>query len=71
MPDLSWVNEENRLDALEKTVKEIARGVNTQAALLTTIVLAFDMVTKKYLELATKNREVANEGNIEGPQSKD
>lgn len=42
---------EQRLDALTQDVKELARGINTQGALLEAIVLAFDRVVGKYLEL--------------------
>lgn len=42
---------EQRLDLLAQDVKELARGVNTQAQLLEAIVLANDRVVQKYLEL--------------------
>lgn len=40
-----------RIDLLAQDVKELARGINTQARLLEGIVVAFDSVVKKYLEL--------------------
>ena len=42
---------EQRLDAITLDVQELARGINTQARLLESIVLAFDHVVKQYLEL--------------------
>ena len=42
---------EQRLDAITQDVQELARGINTQARLLESIVLAFDHVVKQYLEL--------------------
>jgi len=40
-----------RIDLLTQDVKELARGINTQGALLEAIVLSFDRVVAKYLEL--------------------
>lgn len=42
---------EEKIDMLAKDVREVARGVNTQAALLETIVVAFDHIVKRYIEL--------------------
>lgn len=42
---------EQRLDLLAQDVKELARGVNTQAKLLEAIVMANDRVVATYLEL--------------------
>lgn len=53
-----------RIDLLTQDVQELARGINTQARLLDSIVLAFDHVVKKYLELTTTPAEkgVATDG---------
>lgn len=40
-----------RIDLLVQDVRELARGVNTQGALLEAIVTAFDKVVARYLEL--------------------
>lgn len=45
---------EERLDRAEKDIKEIARGVNVQGALLEGIVNSFDAVIKTYLTLIGK-----------------
>lgn len=45
------LNVEERLDLLSKDVLELARGINTQGALLESIIVAFDHVVKKYLSL--------------------
>lgn len=45
---------EERLDRAEKDIQEIARGVNTQGALLEGIVNSFDAVIKTYLTLIGK-----------------
>lgn len=42
---------EQRVDLNAKDIVELARGVNTQAQLLESIVLAFDHVVKQYLAL--------------------
>lgn len=42
---------DQRLDLLTQDVRELARGINTQARLLESIIVAFDGVVKKYLEL--------------------
>jgi hypothetical protein len=46
-----------RLDLLTQDVQELARGINTQARLLESIILAFDHVVKKYLDLTRKPDE--------------
>lgn len=51
---------DQRLDLLTQDIRELARGVNTQARLLETIIYAFDHVVKKYLEL-TRIAEKSNE----------
>jgi len=43
-----------RIELLTQDVKELARGINTQGALLESIVVAFDSVVKKYLVLTRK-----------------
>jgi hypothetical protein len=53
-----------RIDLLTKDVQELARGINTQARLLESIVLAFDHVVKQYLSLTT----VAGKPNEEAPE---
>lgn len=40
-----------RLDLLTQDIRELARGINTQGALLESVVVAFDSVVKKYLAL--------------------
>lgn len=50
---------EQRLERLEKDVVELARGVNTQGALLESIVHAFDSVIKTYLTLINRPTGVA------------
>jgi len=50
-----------RIDLLTQDVKELARGINTQGALLESIVLAFDYVVKKYLDLTRKTDEPKEE----------
>jgi len=45
------LTENQRLDSLTKDIRELARGVNVQGALLESIVVAFDTVLKKYLDL--------------------
>ena len=45
---------EERLDRAEADIKEIARGVNVQGALLQGIVNSFDAVIKTYLMLIGK-----------------
>lgn len=45
---------EERLERTEKDIVELARGVNTQGALLEGIVTAFDSVIKTYLTLIGK-----------------
>lgn len=45
---------EDRIDQLEADLLEIARGVNTQASLLESMVKAFDDVIKRYLFLIGK-----------------
>lgn len=42
---------EQQVNILRKDVQELARGVNTQGALLEAIVKASDHVVQKYLEL--------------------
>lgn len=42
---------EERVGILERDLKEVARGVNTQASLLESIVLTFDAVVQRYLVL--------------------
>lgn len=42
---------EERLERAEKDIVELARGVNTQGALLESIVVALDSVVKRYLAL--------------------
>lgn len=42
---------EQRLEKAEKDIQEIARGVNTQAALLEGIISSYDSVIKTYLAL--------------------
>jgi hypothetical protein len=54
---------EQRVDALTKDVQELARGINTQARLLETIVVASDSIVKKYLELIN-----AGKSNEETPE---
>lgn len=51
--DVPLTNEQ-RLDLLATDVKELARGINTQGALLESMVIAFDSVVKKYLVLTRK-----------------
>ena len=46
-----------RIELLTQDVKELARGINTQGALLEVIVLSFDRVVAKYLELTRKPNE--------------
>lgn len=50
-----------RIDLLTQDVKELARGINTQGALLESIVIAFDSVVKKYLQLTRKPDEPKDE----------
>ena len=45
---------DQRLDALTADVRELARGINVQGALLESIVVAADSVLKKYLDLTRK-----------------
>lgn len=45
---------DQRFDLLTKDVQELARGINTQGALLETIVLALDTVVQKYLQLTRR-----------------
>lgn len=53
---------EKRVELLTQDVQEVARGINTQAKLLESIVLACDHIVKKYVELTTpKQAEVSNE----------
>lgn len=42
---------EDRLGIAERDIQELSRGINTQAALLETIIIAFDRVVQKYLSL--------------------
>ena len=51
---------EERLDLLGQDVQELARGVNTQARLLEEIVMSFDTVVKKYLDLIRVPAEEPN-----------
>jgi len=46
-----------RIELLTQDVKELARGINVQGALLESMVLAFDHVVKKYLDLTRKPDE--------------
>lgn len=48
---------DQRVELLTQDVQELARGINTQARLLESIVLSFDHVVKKYLELTRKSDE--------------
>lgn len=48
---------EERLALMNKDILEIARGVNTQGALLESIIVAFDHVVKKYLSLTRISNE--------------
>lgn len=42
---------EQQVDILRKDIQELARGINTHGVLLQSIVVAFDHVVKKYLDL--------------------
>ena len=42
---------EQRLDLLAQDVRELARGINTQGALLENMITAFDSIVRKYLTL--------------------
>lgn len=42
---------DQKIEILARDIKELGRGVNVQAQLLESIVVAFDTVVKKYLEL--------------------
>lgn len=42
---------EQRVEILERDIREVARGTNTQAALLEFIVVSFDRIVQKYLAL--------------------
>lgn len=42
---------EQRVEILERDIKEVARGVNVQGSLLQAIVHASDHIVKKYIEL--------------------
>lgn len=48
---------EQRVDLLTQDVQELARGVNAQARLLESIILAFDHVVKRYLDITRKPDE--------------
>lgn len=48
---------EQRVDLLTQNIQELARGTNTQARLLESIVYAFDHVVKQYLALTRKPDE--------------
>lgn len=48
---------EQRVEILERDLREIARGVNVQASLLESIVVSFDKVVQKYLHLIRTNGE--------------
>lgn len=52
---------EQRVDLMGQDIRELARGVNTQARLLESVILAFDHVVKKYLELTRKTDETKEE----------
>lgn len=52
---------EERVDFLTKDVQEMARGINTQARLLESIVISFDNVVKKYIELTGPTSETKEE----------
>lgn len=42
---------DQKIEILAKDIRELGRGVNVQAQLLESIVVAFDAVVKKYLQL--------------------
>lgn len=50
-----------RLDLLTRDIKELARGINTQGALLESIVVAFDSVVKRYLVLTRIPEKLSEE----------
>ena len=52
---------EQRIEKTEKDIQEVARGVNTQAALLEFIVVSFDRIVQKYLALIRQEPEQASE----------
>lgn len=57
---------EEQLKHVQDDIRELARGVNTQGALLEAIVLAFDQVVKKYLDLTRRPATVV-EPNVDKP----
>lgn len=57
---------EERVVLIESDIRELARGVNLQGALLERIVLSSDHIVKKYLELTAKPEP--KEGNGDAPK---
>jgi len=53
-PKVATLSLEQQLEVAQGDIRELARGINTQGALLESIVIAFDGVVKKYLELTRK-----------------
>jgi hypothetical protein len=52
---------DQKIELLVRDVQELARGVNKQAALLESVVLACDAVVKKYIELTKVVKAGENE----------
>lgn len=42
---------DQRFVRIEKDIQELARGINLQGSLLESMIIAFDHVVKKYMEL--------------------